>query len=67
MWLSSVVLLLADPRGASGACVDQWDPILSFSHAFLPKSTLIRGRHPPMDQRPQWEIMDHPLVVDKLM
>ena len=30
----------------------QWDPILSYSHTFLPKSACIRGWHPPMAQCP---------------
>ena len=37
---------LADPGGAAGAPPQQ-DPILSFSHTFLPKSTHVGGRCPP--------------------
>ena len=42
----------------------QQDPILSFSHMFLPKSTHIGGRHPPTARRPpQREILDPPLIT----
>ena len=34
--------------GAAGAALQQ-DPILSFSHTFLPKSAHIEGRRPPME------------------
>ena len=41
-------------------CPPQRDPILSFSHTFLPKNARIGGRRPsPTDRRPpQWEILD---------
>ena len=34
-------------RGHHQHAPPQWDPILSFSHTFLPKSTRVRGWHPP--------------------
>ena len=39
-------------QGAPPACAPQQNPILSFLHMFSPKSTHIRGRHPPMARRP---------------
>ena len=39
------VSTLADPGGA--ACAPRWDPILSFSHSFFPKSARVGGRRPP--------------------
>ena len=43
-------LPLADPGGAllvRAPPPPQQDPILSFLHMFLPKSTHVGGRHPP--------------------
>ena len=42
----------------------QRDPILSFSHTFLPKSTHVRGWHSPNGLAPpQREILDPPLTT----
>ena len=43
---------LADPGGHRQCVPPQQDPILSFSHMFSPKSTHVRGRHPPMARCP---------------
>ena len=42
---------LADP-GAPPACAPQQDPILSFSHVFLPKSVRVGDWHPPNRSAP---------------
>ena len=47
--------------GVPGTCPPLWDPILSFSHTFSPKSTCVRGSRPPMGARPLREILDPPL------
>ena len=53
-------LYIGGSRGASLR-----DQILSFSHTFLPKSTHIRGPHPPNGSMPPLrEILDPPLPVD---
>ena len=43
----------------------QQDPILSFSHTYLPKSARVRGLHASQwlgTPHPQWEILDLPLI-----
>ena len=40
-------LTLVDLGGVPGAC-PPWDPILSFSHTFSPKSAHVGGPHPPL-------------------
>ena len=51
--------------GSRGACpvhAPLWDPILSFSHTFSPKSAHIRGPRPPNGcTLPLREILDPPL------
>ena len=43
-------------QGAPPAYAPQQDPILSFSHMFLPKSAHVRGRHPTNGSvPPQWK------------
>ena len=61
-------LSLTDPRGdAAGACSRQQDPILSFLHTFLPKSTCVRGQPPQqLGGPPQREILDPPLILFEL-
>ena len=47
------MLIIGGSRGrAPPAPSSQRDPILSFSQKFLPKSTRIGGRRPPMARRP---------------
>ena len=38
---------LADPGASAGMCLPPWDPILSFSHIFSPKSACIGVGAPP--------------------
>ena len=48
--------------GACPAHAPPWDPILSFSHTFLPKSAHVGGPCPPNGCMPLlWEILDPPL------
>ena len=51
---------LADPGGGAAGAPPQQDPILLFSHMFLPKSAHIGGQRPPPQRFgvPQWEILD---------
>ena len=55
--------------GSRGACPAQapppWDPILSFSHTFSPKSAHVRGPRPTLTGArppPLREILDPPLI-----
>ena len=57
---SFLQITLADPGGADSVRPQQ-DPILSFSHIFLPKSMRVRGRRPHGSVAPQQEILDPPL------
>ena len=51
--------------GVPGARPPLWDPILSFSHAFSPKSTCVGGPHPSnWCMPPLREILDPPLQWD---
>ena len=64
----SSALSLADLGGVPGARpLPPWDPILPFSHTFLPKSTLIRGPRPPPPPNGSTpsprEILDPPLTL----
>ena len=63
--LLMLTIPLADPGGTAGMHPPpppQQDPILSFSHMFLPKITHVRGWCPPNSSvPPQWEILDLPL------
>ena len=59
---------LADPGGRRRRTPPpppQQDPILSFLHMFLPKSTHVGGRCPPqrLGTPPQREILDPPLHI----
>ena len=58
-----IIFVIGGSRsGAAGIHPPQWDPILSFSHTFLPKSN---GQRSALPQQigPLWEIQDLPLFV----
>ena len=51
--IDHILLSLADPRGGALLVLDpQQDPILLFSHTFLPKSAHIGGQAPQTAQCP---------------
>ena len=50
-WPSSTVTALADLGGRARRTPPPWDPILSFSHTFSPKSAHVGGPGPPMGAR----------------
>ena len=55
--LLTLCINIGRSRGACPAHASLWDPILSFSHTFSPKSAHIGGACPPL-----WEILDLPLI-----
>ena len=61
---SSTYLFIGGSRGMCRVHAPPWDPILSFSHTFLPKSTRVGGP-PPTDPRPLREILDPPLLLHR--
>ena len=59
------ITLIGGSRGACWVHTPLWDPILLFSHTFLPKRTCIGGPCPPLTGPcpPPWEILDLPLTL----
>ena len=59
-------MTIGGSRGAPPARTPpKQDPILSFSHPFLPKSAHVGGQCPPTaPYPPQWEILDPLLIAD---
>ena len=57
-----IAITLVDLGGCMPVHSPLWDPILSFSHTFSPKSAQVRGPCPPNGcMSPPWEILDLPL------
>ena len=54
-----IITMSVPEPGGTASVLPQWDPILSFSCTFLPKSIRIGGWDPPL----QREILDSPLDV----
>ena len=58
--------IIGRSRGCAGCTAPLWDPILSFSHTFSPKSAHVGGPCPPNGcMPPLWEILDPPLHIKK--